>query len=143
MRRMRRSRVALAIRGSRRRDRRGPGGRPGGRRAGAVGWANRGRPVWARWNAPRPEPASWSEAVPSYLRTMRDDVVALALCDGSDALADLLKAAIKQHGSGKLTSVTLRMVEQASTLAAAVPDVGHPVHLWFRPLIAERLNGEG
>ncbi|SAL87456.1 integrase [Caballeronia terrestris] len=35
------------------------------------------------------------------------------------------------------------MVEQASTLAAAVPSVAHPVHLWFRPLIARRLTGEG
>ncbi|SAL49401.1 integrase [Caballeronia concitans] len=58
-------------------------------------------------------------------------------------LADHLKASIKQHGSAKLTAMTLRMVEQASTLAAAVPLPAHPVHLWFRPLIAQRLNGEG
>ncbi|SAL05013.1 integrase [Caballeronia arationis] len=35
------------------------------------------------------------------------------------------------------------MVEQASTLAAAVPSGAHPVHLWFRPLIAQRLTREG
>jgi hypothetical protein len=78
-----------------------------------------------------------------YLRTMRDDLVTLALRHGSVALAEHLKASIKQHGSAKLTAVTLRMVEQASTLAAAVPSVAHPVHLWFRPLIARRLTGEG
>ena len=78
-----------------------------------------------------------------FLGTMRDDLVHLALLHGSSVLADHLKASIKQHGSAKLTAVTLRMVEQASTLAAAVPLVTHPVHLWFRPLIAQRLNGEG
>nr|WP_309789584.1 phage integrase family protein [Caballeronia sp. LZ019] len=78
-----------------------------------------------------------------YLRTMRDDLVQLALRHGSSVLADHLKASIKQHGSAKLTAMTLRMVEQASTLAAAVPLAAHPVHLWFRPLVAQRLNGEG
>jgi hypothetical protein len=55
--------------------------------------------------------------------------VQLALLHGSPVLADHLKASIRQHGSAKLTAVTLRMVEQASTLAAAVPAAGHPVHL--------------
>jgi hypothetical protein len=87
--------------------------------------------------------ATTSDAMERYLRTMRDDLVTLALRHGSAALAEHLKASIKQHGSAKLTAVTLRMVEQASTLAAAVPSVAHPVHLWFRPLIARRLTGEG
>lgn len=51
--------------------------------------------------------------------TMRDDLVHLALLHGSSVLADHLKALIRQHGSAKLTSMTFRMVEQASTLAAA------------------------
>jgi integrase len=84
-----------------------------------------------------------AEATERYLTTMRDDLVHLALLHGSSALADHLKASIRQHGSAKLTAVTLRMVEQASTLAAAVPLTTHPVHLWFRPLIAQRLSGEG
>ncbi|WP_421380994.1 phage integrase family protein (plasmid) [Paraburkholderia sp. DD10] len=87
--------------------------------------------------------AATSEAMERYLRTMRDDLVQLALLHGSTVLAQHLKASIRQHGSAKLTAVTLRMVEQASTLAAAVPAAAHPVHLWFRPLIARRLAGEG
>ncbi|MBK5125682.1 tyrosine-type recombinase/integrase [Burkholderia sp. R-69980] len=89
-----------------------------------------------------PQAAS-PEAMERYLRTMRDALVQLALLHGSPVLADHLKASIRQHGSAKLTAVTLRMVEQASTLAAAVPALAHPVHLWFRPLIARRLIGEG
>ncbi|CAL8480929.1 phage integrase family protein [Caballeronia sp. S22] len=87
--------------------------------------------------------AASADAMERFLGTMRDDLVHLALLHGSSVLADHLKASIKQHGSAKLTAMTLRMVEQASTLAAAVPLVTHPVHLWFRPLIAQRLNGEG
>jgi integrase len=87
--------------------------------------------------------AASADAMERYLRTMRDDLVQLALRHGSSVLADHLKASIKQHGSAKLTAMTLRMVEQASTLAAAVPLAAHPVHLWFRPLVAQRLNGEG
>jgi integrase len=74
---------------------------------------------------------------------MLDDLVQLALRNGSAALATHLRASIKQHGSAKLTSVTLRMVEQASTLAAAAPSLDHPVGLWFRPLVTKRLIGEG
>ncbi|MFL9922570.1 site-specific integrase [Paraburkholderia fungorum] len=87
--------------------------------------------------------AASADAMERFLCTMRDDLVHLALLHGSSVLADYLKASIRQHGSAKLTAVTLRMVEQASTLAAAVPVVTHPVHLWFRPLIARRLGGEG
>jgi hypothetical protein len=35
------------------------------------------------------------------------------------------------------------MVEQAAGLAAASPTLTHPADLWFRPLIARRLIGEG
>ncbi|SAK70131.1 integrase [Caballeronia glebae] len=87
--------------------------------------------------------AASADAMERFLGAMRDDLVHLALLHGSSVLADHLKASIKQHGSAKLTAMTLRMVEQASTLAAAVPLASHPVHLWFRPLIAQRLSGEG
>jgi hypothetical protein len=65
--------------------------------------------------------AATPEAMDRYLRTMRDELVQLALLHGSPVLAGHLKASVRQHGSAKLTAVTLRMVEQASTLAAAVP----------------------
>ena len=87
--------------------------------------------------------AATPETLARYLRTMLDDLVQLALRNGSAALASHLKASIKQHGSAKLTAVTLRMVEQASTLAAAAPSLDHQVGLWFRPLVTKRLVGEG
>ena len=87
--------------------------------------------------------AATPETLARYLRTMLDDLVQLALRNGSAALAAHLKASIKQHGSAKLTAVTLRMVEQASTLAAAAPSLDHHVGLWFRPLVTKRLVGEG
>jgi hypothetical protein len=74
---------------------------------------------------------------------MLDDLVQLALRNGSAALASHLGASIKQHGSAKLTAVALRMVEQASTLAAAAPSLDYQVGLWFRPLVTKRLIGEG
>jgi integrase/recombinase XerD len=84
-----------------------------------------------------------SEHIERYLKQMRDDLVQLALLHGSPVLASHLKQSTRQHGSAKLTAVTLRMVEQASTLAAAAPAAAHPVGLWFRPLVAQRLTGEG
>ena len=84
--------------------------------------------------------AATPETLARYLRTMLDDLVQLALRHGSAALASHLKASIKQHGSAKLTAVTLRMVEQASTLAAAAPSLDHPVGLWFRPLVLRCAN---
>jgi hypothetical protein len=62
--------------------------------------------------------AATADAMERFLRTMLDDLVQLALRNGSAALAAHLKASIKQRGSAKLTAVTLRMVEQASVLAA-------------------------
>ncbi|WP_250479832.1 MULTISPECIES: phage integrase family protein [unclassified Caballeronia] len=87
--------------------------------------------------------AASADATGRFLGTMRDDLVHLAVLHGSSVLAHHLKTSIKQHGSAKLTAMTLRMVQQASTLAAVVPLATHPVHLWFRPLITQRLNGEG
>ncbi|AMM18762.1 integrase (plasmid) [Burkholderia sp. PAMC 28687] len=87
--------------------------------------------------------AATPNAMERFLRTMLDDLVQLALRHGSAVLASHLKASIKQHGSAKLTAVTLRMVEQASTLAAAVPAPDHGLGLWFRPLVTKRLAGEG
>jgi len=93
---------------------------------------------------PRHAPhAASADAMTRFLGTMLDDLVQLALRHGSAVLATHLKASIKQHGSAKLTAVTLRMVEQASTLAAAVPSLDHYVGLWFRPLVTKRLVGEG
>ena len=84
--------------------------------------------------------ASSPETLARYLRTMLDDLVQLALRNGSAALASHLKASIKQLGSAKLTAVTLRMVERASTVAAAAPSLDHHVGLWFRPLVTKRLT---
>jgi len=87
--------------------------------------------------------AAGADALERYLRTMRDDLVHLATLHGSSVLADHLKASIRNHGSAKLTAVTLRMGEQASRLAAGAPAGSHPVGLWLRPLVARRLIGEG
>ncbi len=75
--------------------------------------------------------AANAEVMGQCLRTMLDDLVQLALRNGSVALASLLRASIKQHGSAKLTAVTLRMVEQASTLGAAVAAREHVVGCVF------------
>ena len=88
-----------------------------------------------------PQAAS-ADAMERFLRAMLDDLVQLALRNGSAALAAHLKASIKQHGSAKLTAVTLRMVEQASALAAAAPAADHHVGLWLRPLVTQRLTAE-
>ncbi|CAN7735376.1 tyrosine-type recombinase/integrase [Caballeronia sp. LjRoot29] len=88
-----------------------------------------------------PQAAS-ADAMERFLRAMLDDLVQLALRNGSAALAAHLKASIKQHGSAKLTVVTLRMVEQASVLAAAAPAADHHVGLWLRPLVTKRLTAE-
>ncbi|ONS19276.1 hypothetical protein A8E29_23070 [Burkholderia cenocepacia] len=84
-----------------------------------------------------------ADAVEQHLMTMRDALVRLALLNGSAALADHLRASMRQHGEAKLTALTLRMVEDAAKLAAAAPAADHAVALWFRPLIARRLAGEG
>ncbi|WP_323123842.1 phage integrase family protein, partial [Burkholderia alba] len=78
-----------------------------------------------------------------HLKTMRDDLVHLAMLNGSSVLAEHLKTSIRQHGNARLTAVSLRMVEDAAKLAAATPAAEHRVSLWFRPAIALRLTGEG
>ncbi|MBK5125896.1 tyrosine-type recombinase/integrase [Burkholderia sp. R-69980] len=87
--------------------------------------------------------AATPEAMARYLGAMRDELVRLALINGSSVLAEHLKTSIRKHGSAKLTAVTLRMVEQAAQLAAAAPVPAHGVGLWFRPLVARRLTAEG
>ncbi|WP_330997033.1 IS1096 element passenger TnpR family protein [Burkholderia stagnalis] len=84
-----------------------------------------------------------AEAVERHLAAMRDELVRLALLNGSAALAEHLKTSMRQHGEAKLTSLTLRMIEDAAKLAAAAPAAHHAVALWFRPLVAQRLTGEG
>jgi integrase len=74
---------------------------------------------------------------------MQADLVDLAIEHGSPVLADHLKASARAHGSARLTSVSLKMVEQAVALAVAQPAATHPVGMWFRPLVTLRLKGEG
>lgn len=82
--------------------------------------------------------------VERLLRTMRDDLVALALRQGSSVLVSHLKASIAKHGEARLTPVTLQLIEEAAgQWAAARPALEHPLARWFRPLVAERLAGEG
>ncbi len=50
-------------------------------------------------------------ALERHLKTMRDDLVHFALLTGSSALAEHLKTSIRQHGSARLTAVSLKMVE--------------------------------
>jgi integrase len=82
-------------------------------------------------------------AMERHLTTMLDTLVALALAHGSTALADHLRASIRQHGHAKLTTVTFRMVADAAQLAAAPPHPDHPISAWLRPRVARRLKGEG
>jgi integrase len=89
-----------------------------------------------------PQAAS-SDALERYLRAMRDELVRLALIHGSPVLAEHLRGSMRKHGSAKLTALTLRMVEDAARLAVAVPLAAHSTGLWFRPLVAKRLAGEG
>ncbi|CAG4914412.1 phage integrase family protein [Paraburkholderia gardini] len=86
--------------------------------------------------------AATPSAMDRYLRDMLDALVKLAIEHGSPVLADHLKSSARKHGSAKLTAVSLKMVEEASKLAAAVPAAGHGIGMWFRPLVARRLKGE-
>lgn len=82
--------------------------------------------------------------VERLLRTMRDDLVALALREGSSVLVSHLQASIAKHGEVRLTPVTLQLIEEAAgRWAAAQPAAEHAIARWFRALIAERLAGEG
>ncbi|WP_350029456.1 phage integrase family protein [Caballeronia sp. GAWG1-5s-s] len=82
-------------------------------------------------------------AMERHLTTMLDALVTLALAHGSTALADHLRASIRQHGRPVLTAVTFRMVTEAAQLAAAPPRPDHPISAWLRPRVARRLKGEG
>ncbi|MBR7964592.1 site-specific integrase [Burkholderia vietnamiensis] len=82
--------------------------------------------------------------VAQLLRTMRDDLVAAALRDGSPVLKSHLQAAIEKYGEPRLTPVSLQLIEQvAGQWAVAAPQADHPVGRWFRPLVAARLDREG
>ncbi|HEM7843535.1 TPA: site-specific integrase [Burkholderia multivorans] len=82
--------------------------------------------------------------VERLLRTMRDDLVARALQEGSAVLVSHLQASIAKYGEPRLTPVSLQMIEQAAgAWAAAAPAADHPVNRWWRPLIADRLAAEG
>jgi integrase len=82
-------------------------------------------------------------AMERHLTTMLDALVALALAHGSTALADHLRASIRQHGRPLLTAVTFRMVTEAAQLAALPPRPDHPISAWLRPRVARRLKSEG
>ncbi|SAL88210.1 integrase [Caballeronia arvi] len=82
-------------------------------------------------------------AMERHLTTMLDTLVALALAHGSTALADHLRASIRQHGRPLLTAVTFRMVADAAQLAALPPHPDHAIGAWLRPRVARRLKGEG
>lgn len=82
--------------------------------------------------------------VERLLRTMRDDLVVLALREGSSVLVSHLQASIAKHGEVRLTPVTLQLIEEAAgRWAMARPALDHALARWFRPLVAERLTGEG
>jgi Phage integrase protein len=82
-------------------------------------------------------------AMERHLDTMLDTLVALALAHGSTALAEHLRASIRQHGQAKLTAVTFRMVSEAAQLAALRPHPDHAIGAWLRPRVAGRLKSEG
>ncbi|MEX3556579.1 MAG: site-specific integrase [Burkholderia gladioli] len=80
----------------------------------------------------------------ALLRTMRDDLVALALREGSSVLKQYLQDSVRKYGEPRLSPVSLHMIEQAaSAWAAAKPAGTHEIGRWFRPLVADRLAGEG
>ncbi|KVL65423.1 site-specific integrase [Burkholderia ubonensis] len=78
--------------------------------------------------------------VERLLRTMRDDLVSIALREGSPVLKEHLQTSIRKHGEPRLTPVSLQLIEQvAGGWAKAAPAPGHAIARWFRPLVAQRL----
>lgn len=78
------------------------------------------------------------------LRTMRDDLVSVALREGSPVLISHLQASIHKHGEPRLTPVSLQMIEQAAgTWTAAAPASGHALSRWFRAVVADPLADAG
>ncbi len=70
---------------------------------------------------------------------MRDDLVSIALREGSTVLVEHLPASIRKYGEPRLTPVSLQMIELAAgDWAKAVPASGHAIVRWFRP-VAQRL----
>ncbi|WP_250442009.1 hypothetical protein [Caballeronia sp. AZ1_KS37] len=87
--------------------------------------------------------AATPAAMERHFTGMPDTLVQLALAHGSAALADHLRASIKQHGQPKLTAVTFRMVAEAAQFAAAAPHADHAIGACLRLRIACQLRGEG
>ncbi|KGE10510.1 integrase [Burkholderia gladioli] len=78
--------------------------------------------------------------VERLLRTMRDDLVSIALREGSSVLVEHLQASIRKYGEPRLSPVSLQMIELAAgSWAKAAPAAHHTVARWFRPLVAQRL----
>lgn len=78
--------------------------------------------------------------VERLLRTMRDDLVSIALREGSPVLQEHLQTSIRKYGEPRLTPVSLQLIEQAAgSWAKAAPAADHAIARWFRPLIAQRL----
>lgn len=75
-----------------------------------------------------------------YLRDMLATLVGLAIEHGSPVLADHLKASIRKHGSARLTTASLKMVEDAARLAVSQPAASHGIGMWFRPMVARYLK---
>ncbi len=74
------------------------------------------------------------------LRTMRDDLVSIALREGSSVLVEHLQASIRKYGEPHLSPVSLQMIELgAGSWAKAAPAAHHTVARWFRPLVVQSL----
>jgi hypothetical protein len=73
---------------------------------------------------------------------MFDTIVKHTLEHGSPVLVDHLKTSIRRHGSAGLTTVSLKMVEQAAQLAIAVPAASQSVGMWSRPMVSRHLREE-
>ncbi|WP_250475077.1 hypothetical protein [Caballeronia sp. GAFFF1] len=69
-------------------------------------------------------------AMERHLTTMLDALVTLALAHGSTALADHLRASMRQHWRPLFTAVTFRMVTEAAQLAALPPHADHVISAW-------------
>lgn len=82
-------------------------------------------------------------AMERYLRDMLATLVGLAIEHGSPVLADHLKASIRKHGSARLTTASLKMVEDAARLAVSRPAASHGIGMWFRPMVARYLKLRG
>ncbi|RAR48268.1 site-specific recombinase XerD [Paraburkholderia unamae] len=85
--------------------------------------------------------AATPDAMERYLRDMLATLFDLAIGHGSSVLADHLTASIRQHGSGRLTAGSLKLVEEAALLAVTTPAASHGIGMWFRPMGARYLKG--